>query len=260
MQHTKKPVEITNFWKNAVIFTAVLAILSPLSSKADSLVGDSCVHATSRPLSHFLDVQGTLNDPPQFFPPVRDYVGWAGGNGINFALVDYAGLADKYIKAQTGNSIGTTVNGFVLECTLPNGRAQVTIKLLTTKALGFAQSIQDLADNSFDFLNTPVIFGAKAQDIINGAKPSVGVISFSTTFTLSSPGANLPDLTDVVFNPVVYAPVKISFKSTTFGKCSNGTKARLDVHQTGSTNDLKELVFKKEKVKIVDKNGGSCRD
>lgn len=91
---------------------------------------------------------------------------------INFALVDYAGLANKYIKNQTGHSIGTKVNDFVMECALPDGRAQVTVNIITTKALGFAQSIKDLAENNFDFLNTPTIFGAKDQEVVTGKKPS----------------------------------------------------------------------------------------
>ena len=265
-QNSKKSMEATNGWKNTFILTILLGILFPAVGKADSiesanpLIDDNCISVTSRPLSHFLNTQGTLNNPPQFFPVVKDYAGWAGGDGVNFALVDYAGLANKYIKANSEHSIGTKVNGFVLECALPNGKAQITVQLLTKKALGFAQSIEDLANNEFNFLNTPTIFGAKAQDVVNGEKPATGLASLSTTFSIAAPGADLPDFIDVVFNPASYAPVKMNFKSITFGKCSNGRKARLNVHQVGSTNDQNVLVFTKEKVDIVDEKGGDCRN
>lgn len=242
-----------------LVLAALLMFLVVLPSQADSLINDQCVHVTERPLSDFLKAQGTLNDPPQFFPPAKDYVGWAGGNGVNFALVDYAGLADKYIQAQTGRSIGTKVHGIVLECTLHTGKAQVSVTLVTTKALGFAQSIQDLTDNNFDFLNTPTILGTKAQDVINGAKPATGSVNLSTTFTLPAPDANLPDLIDVIFNPANYAPVKISFKSTTQSKCSNGkVKAHLDVHQVAATDASNALIFTKEKVRIKGKKDDNC--
>ena len=82
---------------------------------------------------------------PQYFPPVKDYVGWADAALTTFALVDYAGLANEYIKAQTGHSLGTEVKGYVLECALASGRAQITVALFTTNALGFAQSVAVLA-------------------------------------------------------------------------------------------------------------------
>lgn len=242
-----------------LVFAALLAISFSFPSKADSLIDDDCIHVTKRPLTDFLKAQGTLNDPPQFFPPVKDYAGWAGGDGINFALIDYAGLADDYIHAQTGRSIGTKVRGIVLECELPNGKAQVSVTLVTTKALGFAQSIKDLEINNFDFLNTPTIFGAKAQDVINGARPAIGSVNLSTAFIISAPGATLPDLMDVIFNPAVYAPVKISFKSSTRGHCSNSKqKAHLVVNQVGATDKSKTLIFKKEKVKIDVEKGKDC--
>lgn len=242
-----------------LVFAALLSFLWTLPGNADSLIDDHCLHVTKRPLSDFLDAQGTLNDPPQFFSPVKDYTGWAGGDGINFALIDYAGLANKYIQAQTGHSIGTQVHGMVLECALSSGKAQISVTLVTTKALGFAQPIKDLENNDFDFLNTPTIFGAKAQDVINGAAPATGSVNLSTTFVLPAPGANMPDLMDVIFNPAAYAPIKISFKSTTRGKCTNSKgKIHLDVHQVGATNKNKELIFKKEKVSIDGKKDGNC--
>lgn len=265
-QNTKKPTKAMRLWKNIFVLTVSLGIVFPILGKAESIeeshqwVGDNCLSVTNRPFSHFLDTQGTLHKPPLFFPHVKDYQGWTDNPQTNFALVDYAGLANKYIKDKTGHSIGTKVNGFILECALPNGKAQITVNLLTTRALGFAHSVQDLEGNNFNFLETPTNFGVKAQEVIAGKKPAIGPVIFSVTFSISTPGARLPDLLDVInVEPKnKYAPIKMSFKSTTFGKCPSGIKARLDVHQVASTNDSNALVFTKEKVKIVDSNGDQC--
>jgi hypothetical protein len=79
-----------------------------------------------------------------------------------------------------------------------------------------------------------------------------------TTFSISAPGAALPDFLDVVNNPGNYAPVKLNFTSITFGNCSNGRKALLHVHQVASTNDQNALVYSIETVEAVDTNGGNC--
>jgi len=242
------------YWRNVVIaLVAVLAVLFSMVGVAGAQGGKDC---TTRPLSDFLNAQGTLNDPPQFFPPVKDYVGWVDGNFITFALVDYAGLANEYIKAETGHSLGTKAMGTVLQCELADGRAEITVVLHTTNALGFAQSIADLAANNFDFLNTPTIFGAKAQDVVNGAAAATGPVTLVTTFSISAPGAPLPDFLDVVNNPANYAPVTLNFTSATIGMCPNGGRAVLRVHEMASTNDQNELIYSQEMVAIV----GNCGD
>ena len=253
-------------WRNIVFSVmALLAVLFPILGEAVPmgkagplvvpLVGKNCVN---RSLSDFRKAQGTTS---QFFPPVKDYVGWTDGKLITFALVDYAGLANRYInnKKSTGHSLGTTVTGSVIQCELPDGKAQIRVALSTTKALGFAQSIADLDANNWDFLKTPTIFGAKAHDVVKGANSAVGPATLFTTFSISAPGAVLPDLVDVlVNNPANYAPVTLSFMSTTCGRYPDGRKARLDVHEMASTNKDNELVFSVEHVKVVDAQGGNC--
>jgi hypothetical protein len=243
----------TKHWQSIFISAVtVLAVLFPLFGEAGPKNGKHCV---GRPLSDFLNAQGTLNDPPLFFPPVKDYGGWADGKFITFALVDYAGLANAFIRDETGSSLGTEVSGSVTECGLDDGTVQITVSLHTTRALGFAQSLEALANNGFDFLNTPTIFGAKAQDVVNGADAAVGPVTLLTTFSISTPGAGLPDLLDVLNNPAQYAPINLSIKATTCG-----SEARLDVHQRASTNKDNELVFSVEHVRIVGSHGGNCGD
>jgi hypothetical protein len=241
-------------WKKTLVVTAVLIALLPLGSGAGTLK-DNERGCTKRPLADFVNAQGTLNDPPQFFPPVQDYVGWAGGDFVTFALVDYAGLADKFL----GGVLGTKVRGHVLECALRDGTTQIVVRLITTRALGFAQSIAQLIANNFDFLNTPTIFGAKAVSgpddpgtgVIDGAAAAVGPVTLFTTFTIAGPGAALPDFLDIVNNPANYAPVTLRFHAVTSGTRSDGTRAHLHVRQVAATDAAGVLVFSEEVVEIV---------
>ena len=198
-----------------------------------------------RLISALLKAQGTM---ASFFPPVKDCVGWADGGFTTFALVDYAGLANQYLKGK----LGTQVTGTVVARRLPKGKTQVTVALYTTRALGFAQDIQALSDNDFDFLKTPTIFGNKAQDVDQGALAAVGPASLFTSFTIKggikSPP---PDFWDVVNNPANYAPVNLTFNSATFGTCKGNKAGYLSVFQRASTNPSNELIYSEEQVDVT---------
>jgi hypothetical protein len=283
-------MNMMSIWKSTLAVAALLTILLPMpgeagpmgkagpTARATPLTNQQkCLRVTKRPLIDFLKSQGTLNTPPQFFPPVKDYVGWADAVDpatelpSTFALVDYAGLANKWIRDQTGRSLGTEVTGYVLECRLASGKAQITVALFTTNALGFAQSVADLANppdplcDPFAFYCTPTIFGAKAQDVAKPArpaKPALGPVTIFTTFTINKPRDPLPDFLLVATPngvPTDYAPAKLSCASTTFGRCANGTLARLDVHQNASTDKQGAMVYSTEKVVLHDSNGDSCQ-
>jgi hypothetical protein len=255
-KNTKKPMKVISLWNITLVVAVLLTALFPMFCQAgqidqtDLLVGDNCI---TRPLSDFLDAQGSSSS---FFAPVKDYVGWTDGNFTIFALVDYAGLANEYIKEKTGHSLGTRMRGSITQCALGGGRAQVTVVLYTTKALGFAQSIADIFE--YGFPNAPTIFGAKAQDVVNGAKAAVGPVSLVTSFTIRSRGA-LPDFLDVINSPAKYAPAYLNFTSTTF-ECSDNRNAQLDVHEVAQTNDQKKWVYSVEVVDVVDNDGGNCGD
>jgi hypothetical protein len=154
------------------------------------------------------------------------------------------------------------VTGFVIECALQkplanNNKAQITVALFTTNALGFAQSIADFGPGN------PKIFGAEAQEVINGAPASVGPATLVTTFSIPNPGDKLPDLVDVYgnnnppYNPIINAPITLSFASATFGRC-NGRKALLTVHEEASSDNTGVLNFSAETVKAVDSTGQAC--
>jgi hypothetical protein len=244
----------TKNWRNVVIsVTALLVVLFPMLGKAGPMgeagppVGQNCLRVTTRPLSDFLDAQGTQST---FFPPVPDYLGWADNPQITFGLVDYAGLANAYIEANTGTSLGTRVNGTVRECARGDGTAMISVVLNTQKALGFAQSIQDLINNNFDFLNTPTIFGAKAQDVVAGADPALGPADFRITFVIGHPGDPLPDI-------LLIQPITLDFTSTTVGTLPDGTRARLRIQQVAATDQDGNFIFTREIVDIASGGKGN---
>ena len=229
----------------AVLVGVVLPLVVQAGTQADlANTGNDCKR---RPLSDFLNAQGSTSS---FFPPVQDYVGWADGDFVTFALVDYAGLANAWLESQ-GISLGTKSSGRILECELADGTAKISVVLNTRKALGFAQSIEDLIDNDFDFAGTDTIFGNKAVDVANGEDPALGPVSLRTSFIINAPGVVLPDFLDVINDPVTYAPVTVDFRSTTVGTLPDGTRARLRVQQVGATDPDGVLVFSRE---IVDLN------
>lgn len=235
VENGKRSTKTTILWKIIPVILALLVFLFRILGEAAPLE-EACpqvptppLPVTMRSLSEFLDAQGS--GPPEFFPPVANYVGFLDkAPATIFALIDYAGLADVYLRGQ----LGTQVTGSVTESELPDGRAQIAVNLSTTNALGFAQSVADLDDHKDKFKNTPTIFGNKAKDVRQGAEAAVGQSCFFVTFTNPSPGAPLPDLVDVlVAHPEEFGTIDTNITATIPGKCEQGTRAVLHVVQTG---------------------------
>lgn len=248
VENGERSMKTAILWKTALVVSALLVFLFAILGEA-APVGEAGPQVaiqpakatkppskvTIRPLSDFLDAQGTGD---MFFPPVRDYVGWSDSQEepTVIALVDYAGLASDYLRKRHVK-LDTRVNGFVIQTELASGRAQIVVSLFTANALGFAQSVADLTDNGQhdpDYLNTPTIFGNKAQDVARGKEAAVGQSSFWVTFSIPKPGAPLPDLVDVlVNNPDAFRPSDANFVAIIPGKCEHGKKAILHVDQSG---------------------------
>jgi hypothetical protein len=239
--------------KKMAVVAALPALLFPAYAQAATVAGKQGKQGKSAPqaavcekknyLKEFLAAQGTTSN---FFPPFGDYVGWVDKDVKYFALVDYAGIANRDLK------IGTTVKGSVRKCTLPNGATQVYVNLLADKAMGFAQTIDALSNNGFDFNATPAFFGAKAADVKNRKTAATGPAAFSATFVMPNAAPNFPNLIDVVVdNPGNYKPVTLAFTSSTDGKCANGKDGNMFVHQVGATDAAGALVFTQETVDIT---------
>lgn len=196
-------------------------------------------NATIRPISDFVAAQGTycLDDGAGgcllFVPPVDNYLGWGALASNHFALIDYAGVAAKWLKNGYGKDLGTTMAGTVLERPLPDGRAQVNVLLSTSNALAWAI-------DGFDYASGPLIFGHRAPEVAAGAEPGLADCLLQIEFKNTAPGAPLPDIIQLFFAPLPGQEVRVlSFRSTASGPISayfgvpEGTPGRLVVTQTG---------------------------
>lgn len=215
-------------WRG-VVAAALIAFTLPSITQA----AQECVDVNIRPLGDFLDTQGGY---VSFFPPVPDYVGWAGSDFQTFALVDYAGLAAAYLLEE-GVDLGTEVRGLVAECELLDGTARVNVALVTQNAMAFAQDIGALVASGFDFAGTETIFGNKAVDVAGGSSAAVGSAEVYVSFHIEAPGAPLPDLLDVLNSvenngKLTYGPVNMTFTSLV----EDGSGLCLTVNQEGVTS------------------------
>src|SRR5436309_2652919 len=121
-------------WRSPVVAATVLSAL------AISTLGRA--QTSIRPISDFLKAQGkcspsTIPACPVFVPPVANFVGWFTQFSLTApnrcASVDYAGLANAWLKSQGHPSLGTETQGTIIERTLLDGKAEVTVLLHTTK-------------------------------------------------------------------------------------------------------------------------------
>ena len=218
---------------------------------------------STRPIEDFLIAQGTMVN---FVPPIPDYLGWVDADVVNFALVDYAGLAAAAIEAaHPGLSLNTTVTGSITEKVLEHGRLEVRIHLQTQNALAWGFEIAAIDETDpLPFLNTPLAFGYRAQDII--ADPSLveeaawAHVSFKIEFVHNAvPGDPLPDLNQLIFNPTADQVVTlIDFQATADGPLRvafgtpEGTPGRLEIEQEcESAGEDNPCTFTKEMVDLL---------
>ena len=199
--------------------------------------------AKKLPLSAFLDAQGTQSI---FIPPVPDYWGWtapppgvktpaASYVGGNSASCDYAGLANEWLVTNGGPDLGTTYSGSVTQRALDDGRILVHVELHTKNALTFGLRI--VAAPFGDFATDPLIFGARAQDVLAGATPGIGECHAS--FAWKQSAGPLIDYNHPETDPN-FEFVSLSFRASATGPLTalagygpDGTHGRLHIAETG---------------------------
>lgn len=187
-----------------------------------------------RPIEDFLNAQGQTS---MFVPPVPDYTGWVDPDFITFALIDYAGLANAFIETESEGeiSLNTRVDGTIIEHVQSDGKAEISVSLFTSKALAWAFMIADWC-GEYPFRDTPLAFGARAQDVLEGAKPALAQTSFHVTFMNRAPGEELPDLVQLLNDPKPWQlPLKFNFSAIAKGKDAEGRPAVLRVEQVCET-------------------------
>jgi hypothetical protein len=199
--------------------------------------------ARQRPLSDFLDTQGSQN---LFIPPVPDYLGWVAPPpgvktpassyvGGNSGSCDYAGIAKEWLVQNGYPDLGTSFSGSVTERSLDDGRILVSVELYTNNALTFGLRVT--APDFGNFATDPVIFGARAQDVLAGATPGIGACHASLAWK-QAPGP-LVDYIHPDGHPE-FELVNQSFRATASGPLTalaglgpDGTPGLLIISQTG---------------------------
>lgn len=192
----------------------------------------SFVHATTvtRDVKAFTDAQGSTFE---VVPPVGDFIGWTSCAEEKAAVVDYAGVAARYLISE-GRDLHTTMAGSVVERPLASGQVEVTVNLHTKNALSWVipYDCDDTVTNQFG--ENPLLFGYRAPQVLAGAKPALGDSHLVVVFTMDA-GRPMPDLTIDVLGgqrPDV-ALVSIYFTASATGTLANGTPAHATVVQTG---------------------------
>lgn len=195
--------------------------------------------AVQRLIEDFLVNQGTYcfpnpNPPPPcllFVPPIQNFMGWGDPERNLLASVDYAGLADQWIKAHTNGAItfNTQFSGGILERPLPDGRAEVTVRLFTHNALCWVVE----GDN---FATSPLVFGCRAPDVVGGMQPALAESFWEMTFINTAMGAPIPDLLQLVFEPAPgqEGPTSLKCAVHAFGTTTpGGVPALMQMMQRG---------------------------
>ncbi|MDH5287500.1 MAG: hypothetical protein OEX23_12825 [Betaproteobacteria bacterium] len=220
-----------------IVVATLAALLFSAAAMADG-------PARKLPLSAFLDTQGSQN---VYIPPVPDYWGWvAPAPGVktpatsyvggNAGSCDYAGLANDWLIEQGHPGLGTSFSGSVTERALGDGRILVHVDLRTVNALTFGMRIT--APDFGDFATDPLIFGARAQDVLAGATPGIG--DCHASFAWKQLPGDLVDFNHPPWDDGYFEIVNLSFRANAKGPLTalagygpDGTPGHLVISQTG---------------------------
>jgi hypothetical protein len=226
---------------------AMLAAVAGLMATGLVCPTPAAAQTVERPLSDFLDAQGTFDFfGILFVPPVPNFLGSNDPAADLGMSVDYAGLAD----AACGGIAGTTFAGEVKETELPDGRALVSVELRTSNAITW---VIDGEEGTFDFAAGPVLFGTRWTDeggvCVFDKPPTLGESELNTTFIIPEPGAPLPDsiaLAVVALGlgdafpdqiPEGLELLTFDFEATAQGELAGGTPAKAETKQVSEVID-----------------------
>jgi len=127
-------------------------------------------------------------------------------------------------------SFGTTVDGSVTESPMPDGSAEIKIVLHTTNALTRVLSTDSSA----------VVFGYSRPEVSRGATPVLGDVQGQISFRNTSPGAPLPDISQLMYCPEPGQSLEVfSLRARASGPLRaafgvpEGTPGRFEMNQTG---------------------------
>ncbi len=232
---------ITSPWHRVAAMLGVVLVLIVVAPRSVAQAS-----TTTRPISDFVNAQGTYCIPngsggcKLFVPPVANFIGWADAKTNRGMSVDYAGLANAWITLVSGGTVsfGTTTSGTITERPLPDGRAEVDVRLHTENALTWV--IACGPQLACDFATDPLLFGHRAPDVLNGQDAALGSSFMELRFINTAPGAPLPDLEQFLHQPLPGQELEfVAFIAHATGTLRaafgvpDGTPGRASTTQTG---------------------------
>lgn len=178
-------------------FVAVITLVAWSAVAAPASAGEA--KTTHRSIHELVRAQGTYCFPDGsggcllFAPPVPNYIFFQATATTWIAAVDYAGLEDSWLKGVShgDQSFRTKFSGTVDEQRLPDGRAEITIKLHTEREAARVFLPPDT-----------LLFGNTTPAVHDGARAAVGESSFEFVFINPTPGMPLPDFVQLFVAPL----------------------------------------------------------
>jgi hypothetical protein len=238
--------------KTCITCAALLLLAVPSSGLA--------APTRQRPIEDFVAKQGTYcvqlaPGAPCFLAegPIGNilaFMKWTDGYR-RFARVDYAALVDRYLEAHGLPTWGTTYDGSITERPLPDGRAEVSVRLHTRNTPGWV-TYRTWNDANGDGVGTgselsgPTLkaWGHTASELASGAYPALVNVEFHLVFVNIAMGAPMPDMTQFSFDPAyigtrLYTSItasgagELAADAATLGLGAPGAPADLVLHQVG---------------------------
>lgn len=189
-----------------IVALAVLTLTGPF--RADAQV-------TQRPIEDFLAAQGTFCFPDGqggclLFtdPPVPNFLAFRQSEPERCAVVDYAGLANRWLEQQSGGaiSLGTTVDGTVTERPV---EAQFEFGLFVGREIHVRLHARNALTWVIEGCALPsdtLLFGHRAPEVLAGADAALGEALLELVYVDgefgSDPGGPLADLVQLLAFPL----------------------------------------------------------
>jgi hypothetical protein len=141
-------------------------------------------------------------------------------------LVDYAGVAAKWLNQNHGIDLHTTVTGFVTETPVgSSGLMEVSLDLEATNALTWVANVNGINANAKGSVPTlPLELGYRADELVGHPErhPALSNLHMQETW-VENVGADLPDLARLNEDFATFAPPGFSYERINFQSWGTGT-------------------------------------
>jgi hypothetical protein len=203
--------------------------------RVEALQDRLCPSSTTiLPISAFVAQQG--HDAFFTYPTgVPDSQGWNNSvfdpgatptDPTRLIMVDYAGVAAKWLNQNYGINLHTAITGFVTETPVgSSGLMEVSLDLEATNALTWVANINGINSNAQGAVPTlPLEFGYRADELVGHPErhPALSNVHMQETW-VENVGADLPDVARLNEDYAKFAPPGFSYERIDFQSWGTGT-------------------------------------